>query len=649
MLNLSDFNKNYQLLSYRIKKEGKVTLVNDQKGVLNPKKVLNLLLKKRLLTKPSALSVIKKSEQIAEEILQNQNQKKIFGAGANKPIDIIDIITFLRLKRNDGVNGVIEEETIYQALAESWEIPYKKIDPLKLDLNIVTTTIPKNFASKHLVLPIEVENGILTIATPYPKDLEVLDDVSRVTNFRIQTIVSAKSEIIKLIDEFFGFKSSIAAAENLFDGSGIDIGNLEQYVKLQSSGDVASNDRHIVNAVNHLFLYAFDQKASDIHIEPKRDYVMVRMRIDGALHTVYRLPKNVHNAIVSRIKTLSRLNMAEKRRPQDGRIKTDKGNAEVEIRISTVPVAFGEKIVMRIMDPDILLQDIEMMGFEKADLEKYSQFIQMPHGIILVTGPTGSGKSTTLYSTLRRISTSENNIITVEDPIEMVHEEFNQIGVQTAVGVTFGSILKTILRQDPDIIMIGEMRDIETAENAIQAALTGHLVLSTLHTNDAPSSITRLLDIGVPPYLIQATLVGVIAQRLVRVICEHCKESLNIDNELLKSTGIDLPDKNRNLLFHGTGCNRCRNTGYKGRTAIFEVLPYSDAIRKMTTGKANIENIKKRAIEEGMVTLRQNAIKKLLSGITTYQEVLRVTASRKIHNTILSNQQTSKAEKSTAA
>jgi general secretion pathway protein E len=625
-----------------------LTLINDQKGVLDPKTVLNVLIKKRLLNKSVAVSILKKSEQVAEELSKNNKQKQI-GAGANKPIDIIDIITFLRLKRIDNVKGIIEEETIYQALAESWDIPYKKIDPLKLDLNIVTTTIPKNFASKHLVLPIEVENGILTIATPYPKNLEILDDVARVTNFRIQAIVSAKTEIIKLIDEFFGFKSSIAAAENQFDGSGIDIGNLEQYVKLQSSGDVASNDRHIVNAVNHLFLYAFDQKASDIHIEPKRDFVLVRMRIDGALHTVYRLPKNVHNAIVSRIKTLSRLNMAEKRRPQDGRIKTDKGNAEVEIRISTVPVAFGEKIVMRIMDPDILLQDIEMMGFEKDDLEKYNQFIQMPHGIILVTGPTGSGKSTTLYSTLRRISTSENNIITIEDPIEMVHEEFNQIGVQTAIGVTFESILKTILRQDPDIIMIGEMRDIETAENAIQAALTGHLVLSTLHTNDAPSSITRLLDIGIPPYLIQATLVGVIAQRLVRVICEHCKEPLDIDGEILKSTGINLPNRHTNKFFHGVGCNRCRHTGYKGRTAIFEVLPYSDSIRKMTTGKANIENIKVRAIEEGMVTLRENAIKKLLSGITTYQEVLRVTASRKIKNLILPGQQIPRPEKSSAA
>jgi general secretion pathway protein E len=309
---------------------------------------------------------------------------------------------------------------------------------------------------KHLVLPIEVDSGTLIVATPNPHNMEVLDDIIRVTNMRVETVVSSKSDIIKLIDEFFGFKRSIAAAEDLFSGSSIDLGNLEQYVRLKSADELPSNDQHIVNAVNHLFIYAFDQRASDIHIEPKREAVLVRMRIDGVLHTVYKLPKKVHNAIVSRIKALSRLNMAEKRRPQDGRIKMDKGGQETEIRISTVPVAFGEKVVMRVMDPDVLIQDLDGLGFTANDLRKFDQFIRMPHGIILVTGPTGSGKSTTLYSSLRKISTPENNVITVEDPIEMIHEEFNQIGVQSAIGVTFGSILKTILRQDPDIIMIGK-------------------------------------------------------------------------------------------------------------------------------------------------------------------------------------------------
>jgi general secretion pathway protein E len=460
--------------------------------------------------------------------------------------------------------------------------------------------------------------------------MEVLDDVARVTNMRVQTTVSSKTDIIKLLNEFFGFKRSIAAAEDLFSSSSIDIGNLEQYVRLKTGDDLPSNDQHIVNAVNHLFIYAFDQRASDIHIEPKREIVLVRMRIDGVLHTVYKLPKKVHNAIVSRIKALSRMNMAEKRRPQDGRIKMDKGGMEVEIRISSVPVAFGEKMVMRVMDPEILVQDLDGLGFMEEDFRKFEQFIKMPHGIILVTGPTGSGKSTTLYSALRKISTPENNIITVEDPIEMIHEDFNQIGVQPAIGVTFGSILKTILRQDPDIIMIGEMRDLDTAENAVQAALTGHLVLSTLHTNDAPSSITRMLDLGVPAFLIQATLIGIMAQRLLRVICEYCKEPFTMKANDLRTAGIETGLKETVKLCRGRGCNRCRQTGYRGRSAAFEVMPYSEAIQKMTTPKTNIENIRIRAKEEGMVSLRENAIQKMLDGVTTFEEVLRVTASRRV-------------------
>jgi general secretion pathway protein E len=308
----------------------------------------------------------------------------------------------------------------------------------------------------------------------------------------------------------------------------------------------------------------------------------------------------------------------------------DRGGLEVEIRISTVPVAFGEKLVMRVMDPDILIQDLGGLGFTDEDNKKFERFIQMPHGIILVTGPTGSGKSTTLYSTLRRIATPENNVITVEDPIEMIHEQFNQIGVQPAVDVTFGSILKTILRQDPDIIMIGEMRDLETAENAVQASLTGHLVLSTLHTNDAPSSITRLLDLGVQAFLIQATLIGIVAQRLVRVICDYCRETFEMDVQELSAMGLHTGQRGKLKLHQGRGCNRCRQTGYRGRAGIFEVMPYSEGLQKMTTAKANLENLRTRAKEEGMVTLRENAVRKMLEGVTTVKEVLRVTADHRL-------------------
>jgi general secretion pathway protein E len=606
------------------------TTPTDLKDPFATRDVCRVLFKHKLLTRDQIKDLLKRQESLTQDSERKRRSGDgVAGAASQEAPTIIDVISQVHPARADGKPGALEEEAVFQALAQEWGYPYQKIDPLKLDLNVVTTTIPRNFAMKHLVLPIRIQNGELTVATPNPFNMEVMDDIARVTNMRVVPTVSSKTDINKLINEFFGFKRSIAAAEHLFQGPSIDLGNLEQYVRLKSGDELPSNDQHIVNAVNHLFLYAFDQRASDIHIEPKRDIVLVRMRIDGVLHTVYKLPKKVHNAIVSRIKTLSRLNMAEKRRPQDGRIKTDKGGVEIEIRISTVPVAFGEKVVMRVMDPDILVQDLDGLGFSPDDLHKFNQFITMPHGMILVTGPTGSGKSTTLYSALRRVSTPENNVITVEDPIEMIHENFNQIGVQQTVGVTFGSILRTILRQDPDIIMIGEMRDLETAENAIQAALTGHLVLSTLHTNDAPSSITRLLDIGVPHFLVQATLIGIVAQRLVRVICEYCKTAFEMEAEHLKAIGLETATGTATTLYRGNGCIRCRNTGYRGRIGIYEIMPFSDALRKMTTHRANVENIRIRAKEEGMVSLRENALKKLLDGVTTYEEVLRVTAGRK--------------------
>ena len=453
-----------------------------------------------------------------------------------------------------------------------------------------------------------------------------MEDITRACQMHVDAVVSPRSDIIKLIEEFFGFKRSIAAAEHQFAGPTVDLGNLERFIDLKSAEELPSNDQHVVNAVNHLFIYAFDQKAGDIHIEPKRTVSLVRMRIDGVLHTVYKLPKNVHSAIVSRIKNLSGLDMAEKRRPQDGRIKTGKKDVEVEIRLSTVPVAFGEKVVMRVMDPDILFQDLEELGFSAEDMQTYNQVISHPHGLVLVCGPTGSGKSTTLYSTLRKISTAKVNVTTIEDPIEMVHEDFNQIAVRPQVGITFGSVMRNILRQDPDIIMVGELRDLETAENAIQAALTGHLVLSTLHTNDAPSSIIRLMDLGVPAFLIQATLRGILSQRLVRKICNTCKAPIELEASELQVLGLDTGQSGRLSLFHGNGCQKCRGTGYLGRTTIHEVLPYTEAIKSLTVADVDLAVLTEMARTEGMATLRQSAIEKLMAGITTYQEVLRVTS-----------------------
>jgi general secretion pathway protein E len=601
---------------------------NNSGDAFSAKAVCKSLFKKRLISVDQGREILQKQDGIRRKLEKTQ----VIGRGTrsstsrfNNPVTIVDVIVSLDLERADDPARPLDEEIIYQVLAQEWNIPYKKIDPLQLDLNLVTDTIPRSFAMKHLVLPIAVEDGCMSVATPDPFNVEAMEDISRVCHMKVKPVVSTKSDIVKLMNEFFGFKRSIAAAENQFAGPSVDLGNLEQYVRLKSADELPSTDQHIVNAVNHLLTYAFDQRASDVHIEPKREVSVVRMRIDGVLHPVYRLPKNVHSAILSRIKNLSRLDMAEKRRPQDGRIKTDKGEAEAEIRVSTIPVAFGEKVVMRIMDPDILFQDHEALGFTSADLIRYQQFISMPHGIVLVCGPTGSGKSTTLYSTLRYLSSPEINITTIEDPIEMVHEDFNQIAVQPVLGVTFGSILRNILRQDPDIIMIGEMRDLETAQNAIQAALTGHLVLSTLHTNDAPSAITRLLDLGIPAFLIQSTLIGIVSQRLARKICPHCKESFELDSVELSNLGLKLSKPGPVKLYRGKGCLKCRGTGYLGRNGIFEVLPITESIKKITTTETDLEVLRAQAKKEGMATLRENATKKLLGGETTYEEVLRVT------------------------
>jgi len=598
---------------------------NGQHHPFSAKSVCDALLKHHLISVKQAKEIISQKNTLKRKIEKARAQKSGSPHRITHPVTVIDIIVALNLSRDDKPALTLDEEAVYRALADTWQIPYKKIDPLKLNLNLVTTTIPRSFAQRHLMLPIAIADGCLTVATANPFGVEAIEDITRASHLKIKLVISSKTDILKLIDEFFGFKRSIAAAETQFGDTAIDLGNLEQYVRLKSADEVPSNDHHVVNAVTHLLSYAFDQRASDIHIEPKRDESLVRLRIDGILHTVHKLPKNVHSAIISRIKALSRLDMAEKRRPQDGRIKTDKGGQEVEIRVSTIPVAFGEKIVMRVMDPDVLLQDLEQLGFSQADLIRYNRIIKMPHGVALVCGPTGSGKSTTLYSTLRDLCTPKINVTTVEDPIEMVHPDFNQIAVQPKIGITFGTILRNILRQDPDIIMIGEMRDLETAENAVQAALTGHMVFSTLHTNDAPSSITRLLELGVPHFLVQATIVGVLAQRLVRKICPYCRETFEMETGELNSMGLALKGHGSVTLSRGSGCQRCRGTGYYGRAGIFEVLPYSDSLKKLTAKTTDQQIIREQAKKEGMVTLRENAAIKLIAGETTYQEVLRVT------------------------
>ncbi|RJP36006.1 MAG: type II/IV secretion system protein [Desulfobacteraceae bacterium] len=603
------------------------------------KGICRALVVKGLITKEQAKEIFVRKDRVRDAIDKAKAERsKNIPAGVMiiNPTTIVDMIAALKLIRADNPALELDEDAIFQVLAEEWGFPFKKIDPVKLELNLVTTTIPRSFAMKHLMLPVAIQEGALVVATSNPFNAEAIDDITRVAQMPVRIVIAPKTDIIRLIDEMFGFKRSIAQAERVFDGPAVDLGNLEQYVRLKSPDELPANDHHIINAVNHLLSYAFEQRASDIHIEPKREDLWVRMRIDGVLHTVYKLPKKVHSAIISRIKTLARMDMAEKRRPQDGRIKTNKGEVEVEIRISSVPVAFGEKMVMRIMDPQVLFQELEGLGFTGEDFERYNKMIQRPHGMVLVCGPTGSGKSTTLYSTLRRISTPQVNITTIEEPIEMVHPEFNQIAVQPGVGITFASIIRNILRQDPDIIMVGEMRDLETAQNAVQAALTGHLVLSTLHTNDAPSAIIRLLDIGVPYFLVQAVLTGCVSQRLVRKICPKCIEAYEMDRDALRRLGLDIPvsggsgradtgENGRVTLHRGKGCFQCRGTGYYGRLAVYEVMPYTRALRKLTTQNTDLAAIITQARAEGIISLRENAVIKLRDGITTLEEVLRVT------------------------
>ncbi len=589
--------------------------------------LLDMLVKCKLLSAKQAKFIV------LEKGKQRQKLLKQFGKrdelDPNFP-DLIDVIVSFKLVIAGQEDRLLDEETIMRAVGHVRGIPFKKLDPLDLDMDVVTKTIPKNFAIRQLILPFNIHDGVLEVASYHPDCKTVIEDIEQANQMKVRGYLATKTEIKKIIAEFFGFQSSISAAEDHFSTPGVatsvDIGNLEQYVKLTSAKGITSSDQHIKSAVNHLFHYALDQRASDIHIEPKRDICMVRFRIDGALHTIYKLPKAVHSAIVSRIKFLSRLDIAEKRRPQDGRIKIESSDGKnVEIRVSTVPVSFGEKAVLRILDPDVIFQNIEQLGFSLRDQTIYNQMVSSPHGIVLVTGPTGSGKSTTLYSTLKAIATPEKNIVTIEDPVEMVYEDFNQIAVQPLIDVTFSTVLRNILRQDPDILMIGEIRDLDTASHAIQAAMTGHLVFSTLHTNDAVSSIVRLVDLGVQPFLLSSTLLGCMAQRLVKKICDHCREEFEIDGAELYKLGFPVSRTGTQILQRGKGCRECRQTGYRGRQGIFEIFPLSQRLKTMVAAQSPTSEMRQVAIREGMTTLREDAWKKVKEGVTTYEEALRVT------------------------
>jgi general secretion pathway protein E len=522
--------------------------------------------------------------------------------------------------------AVVSEIQIAQAVAAHVGLRYVKINPLDLDLDIVTKALPGPFVRKHGLIALSKTDTTVTIAVYDPFRPFPTEDIKLVTGLEIEKVLATRSDIEGINKGFYDLKSSLQTAEKQLSQSRIssmDLGNQEFLSQDQSELDPAAAP--VVKALDHILSYAFEQRASDIHFEPKRELTLVRLRIDGMLHDVHVIPKIVYQAVVSRIKLLSGCNLAEKRRPQDGRLKREHAGREVELRVSTMPTAFGEKCVMRVFDPDILMKGIDELGFSAQDLPKFYDFIARPTGIILVTGPTGSGKTTTLYSALKYLSKPEVNIVTIEDPIEMVFEDFNQVAVRPQIDITFASALRTVLRQDPDIVMVGEIRDTETAEQAVQAALTGHLVLSTLHTNDAPASITRLQDLGIPHFLITTTLIGVLAQRLVRENCVHCIEEYAPTAEEAVLLHIPYEKLAPYKFKRGKGCLHCRQTGYVGRTGVYEVLPMTEKVRRLVTAQVGSPEIFKAGREEGMRTLRESAIEKVFRGITTTTEMARVT------------------------
>ena len=543
----------------------------------------------------------------------------------------IELIASFRFMRTDDPDQAVDEELVTRAVAEDLGLAYVHLDPLKLDYKMVTETFGGPFAERHLVIPVAETRDSLTLAMANPWDTPLIQNISQVKGKKVHAVVAQKQQVLQIIIEFHGFRRSMRAAELDYATDIPDLGNLEQLYELTDVAELDATDQPIVRAVWYLLNYALDHRVSDIHLEPKRDEAWVRMRIDGVMHRVHRLPKVVFPAMVSRVKMLGRMDIAERRRPQDGRFKTQHKDDEVELRVSTVPTAFGEKVVIRIFDPGVLKQELDQLGFFPREMAIYKRMLATKNGMVLVVGPTGSGKTTTLYSSLHHINSPRINIVTLEDPIENVHEAFNQIAMQPRIGLTFGTALKNVLRQDPDVIMVGEIRDDETAENAVQAALTGHQVMSTIHTGDAAGAIGRMVDLGTLPFLLSSVLVGVVAQRLVRKICPHCA----IDDMLTEeqASALRLPRvRGRSFkIKRGEGCVRCRHTGYKGRTGLYEIMPITPRINRLITDSAPGIEIQKEALNDGMLTLRDYGIKKMAKGLTTFEEVVALTDDKLVY------------------
>jgi general secretion pathway protein E len=578
------------------------------------------------LTLAELLDWMVEDGMVEREAADGLKKERRYYRGAGHPLVII---ADQKWKSRQAPHRVLSLEPLTEWMARRVGLEYMHIDPLKIDFSAVTDVMSSAYATRFRVLPVGVntKEAVIATAEPYLRDWE--RELVKILKLEVRRVIANPSDIERYQVEFYNLAKSIKGANKAGTATS-SIGNFEQLVEVGAGNkQYDANDAHIVRIVDWLWQYAFEQRASDIHIEPRRELGIVRFRIDGVLHQVYQIPALVQAAMTSRIKILGRMDVVEKRRPQDGRIKTRTlDGQEIELRLSTLPTAFGEKLVMRIFDPEVLVRDFTELGFSLEDHGRWKDMTEKPNGIVLVTGPTGSGKTTTLYSTLKSLATPEVNVCTVEDPIEMVEGTFNQMQVQANIDLGFADGLRALMRQDPDIIMVGEVRDLETAEMAVQAALTGHLVLSTLHTNDAPTAITRLLELGVAPYLLVATINGVMAQRLVRILCAACKEKVDLNRveDIAAWDGLVSPWKTNRpaAIYRPVGCLECRMTGFSGRVGIYEVLTCTPAIKELLSESGNEAKVRRLALKEGMRPLRLSGALKVAAGITTIEEVAKV-------------------------
>jgi general secretion pathway protein E len=590
--------------------------------------LLDLLVRHEVLPDEHARDVQARATTLRSRVLRAQCGSVRSQAAARYEVSPAEIVTAAELHNASDPTQRVDEDAIARSLARESGLPHLRIDPLRLDNDLIVRTLSRPFARRHVVIPVGHDGPRLRLAISDPFDATLRESLEAMLQQPLAYEVATKRDILAVIDRVYGFRSRVSeAGRQLGERSGASA--LVELVELRSADELAAtHDEHVIAAVDYLLHYAFDQRASDIHLEPRAQDGVIRFRIDGILHDIETVPVVVHGAITSRIKVLARMDIAERRRPQDGRIKTQRGEQEVELRVSSLSTAFGEKIVIRVFDPTVLMADLQELGFAVSEREAYERWITSPSGLILVSGPTGSGKTTTLYSTLRYLAGPEINITTVEDPIEMVDPRFCQVQVQSQIDVTFASALRSILRQDPDIIMVGEVRDGETAQMAVQAALTGHLVFSTVHTRDAAGAVIRLTELGVERFLLSSVLRGVLAQRLIRRVCPRCAVDGYLTPDQVAALGLKVPVERRERLRvrFGEGCVDCRHTGLYGRTGVFEMLDVARRVRQLINEGRDASEVTHAARIEGMETLHEAAIRKLADGITTFEEVIRVTA-----------------------